>query len=153
MVAKPLLINLNNIGMIIDITLAIIFFASIITLWYRISIKIPELIAIPDEVITARLEEDSAKLHLFLLHLKSYYREKKYEEVFWRVWGKTLYKFHIGLMRLDNGTVGLLKRVRAHAGATNGNNGNSNGEYWKQLKEEPPSPKKEVNRIQEIKVK
>ena len=139
--------------MIVDIALVIIFIAGIVTLWYRISVKIPELIAIPDEVITARLEEDSAKLRLFLLHLKFYYREKKYEEVFWRMLSKTLYKFHIGLMRLDNGTMGLLKRVRLHAGATSGNNGSGNGEYWKQLKNEPSSPKKEVNRIQEIKAK
>lgn len=134
-----------------DIALAIIFIASIVTLWYRISVKIPELIAIPDEVITARLEEDSAKLRLFLLHLKIFYREKRYEEIFWRILGKTLYKIHIGLMRLDNGMVNLLKRIRVHSTNLNGKNRNGNGEYWKQLKEEPPSAKKEASCVQEVK--
>src|SRR3989344_3957974 len=138
--------------MIIDALLALTFFASLFMLWYRVSARIPELIAIPDEVITARLEEDSAKLRLFLLQIKSYYREEKYKHTFWRVWGKTLYKVHIGLLRLDNGTLNLLKRTRERTGVVNGLNGKDNVAYWKQLKEEPhaASTPKGSNKIREI---
>lgn len=141
--------------MVVDGTLVIVFVASAVVLWYRLSAKIPELIAIPDEVITARLQEESAKLRLFLLHIKSYYREEKYKDTFWRVLGKTLYKVHIGLLRLDNGTVSFLKKVKENSGTAVFSNGNGNGneDYGKQLKNEPSPIAKEASRIQEIKVK
>lgn len=124
--------------MILDVFLLILFLVSAFLLWYRISEKLPELIAIPDEVITARFEEDSAKLRLFLLNIKTWYREKHYEHTFWNLASKILYRVHLFLMRTDNNTVILMKKARENLGYTNSNgNGNDNGEYWKQLKEEP----------------
>lgn len=97
--------------MIPEITLLFTFFASIIILWYRITIKIPELIAVPDEVITARLEEDSAKIRLFFLHFKVFFREKRYKKIFLRMCGKMLHRIHIIIMRLDNTLIALLKKL------------------------------------------
>lgn len=151
------------IKVIIDIILVIIFIAGIVILWHRLSARIPELIAVPDQVITARLEEDSARVRLFIMHLKVYYREKRYEETFFRILGKAFYRVHIILLRLDNGVVNWLKKIRAKQGV-NGGNGNGvlsseilpkevqeGDKYWKSLKNEPASLQKENNRIQEIK--
>lgn len=137
--------------MLIDITLALIFVASVATLWYRVSDKLPELIAIPDQVITERFHEDSAQLRLFLLNIKTWYREQHYQDTFWRIYTKVLYKLHIFLLRLDNGIVALLKNVREEGKFIDGN-GSGNGEYWKQLQQESTPPVKD-NRIREVRVK
>lgn len=92
---------------------------SVFTLWYLISKKIPELVAIPDDVIARRLEEDSARVRVFLLRFKSFYTEGRIKEFFWSIVAKILHRTHIVLMRVDNGTVALLKRVRG--------NGNGSG--------------------------
>ena len=149
--------------MLIDVSLILIFFAGLVALWLKLSQKIPELIAVPDQVITARFEEDSAKFRLFIVHLKSYYLEKRYKETLFRILGKALYRIHIIFLRLDNGTVDWLKKIRAKQGV---NSGNGNGatspeilsdktpegtQYWKQLKNESSPAPKEVNKIQEIK--
>lgn len=136
--------------MILDIFLVITFLASIATLWYRISIKIPELVAIPDEVITARLQEDSARARLFVLQLKKYWREEKYKEAFWKILGKTLYKFHIALLRTDNWTTVLLKHIRARGAEINGN---GSGEYLKQLQQESRETQVKGQKIQEVRMK
>lgn len=122
---------------IIDIAFALIFFVGVFGLWYRISQKIPELVAIPDQVIVERLHEDSAKVRLFILHIKTFYKEAKYKEVFWKIFGKMLYKLHIAILRIDNSIVRVLKRIKT-AGIFNDNGngkGNGNGEYWKQLQD------------------
>lgn len=142
--------------MFIDITLFIIFLASICVLWYRISIRLPELIAVPDQVITDRFHEDSAKLRLFVLHLKTYYREKRYEPIIWNFFIKLFYRLHLGLLRLDNGVVAVLKRLRAkgeQAGIPVVKL-NGNGDYWQRLqeKDEPTviPPARNI-RIEEVK--
>ena len=112
--------------MMFDIILAILFVGSIGVVWYRISERIPELVAIPDEVIVERLHEDSARIRVFVLNLKLWWREKQYREPLWRICEKIVYRLHIFLMRADNGTVGLLKKVRMLGGLPNGN-GNGNG--------------------------
>lgn len=128
--------------MFIDIILAVSFLAGAFVFWYRLSLKIPELIAIPDQVITERLEEDSAGMRLFLLRIKSYYREGKHKQVFWSFLGKTFYRMHLLLMRTDNGTVALLKKIRTHGGIVNGNGNSGSGnttvsskDYWQKLQE------------------
>lgn len=136
--------------MILDSILGLIFVSSTFYLWYRVSAKLPELIAIPDQVITERFHEDSARLRLFLLNIKTWYREQHYQEAFWVIYTKVLYKLHIFLMRLDNGIVALLKRVRENGRAVNGN---GNGEYWKQLQPESTPPVTKDNRIREVRVK
>lgn len=137
--------------MIVDIFFAVSFLASAFIFWYRLSLKIPELIAIPDQVITERLEEDSAGMRLFLLRLKTYYREGRHKQVFWSFLGKVFYRIHLLLMRTDNGTVVLLKKIRAHGGMVNGN-GNTilkGKEYWQKLQEpqEKASPLSAKTRI------
>lgn len=135
--------------MIIDFLLAIIFAASTATLWYRISGKLPELIAIPDQVITERFHEDSARLRLFVLNFKTWYKEQHYREAFWRVLVKALYKLHIFLLRLDNGIVALLKGLR-ESGKVSSVNGNA--DYWKELQQNS-TPTVKDNRIREVRVK
>lgn len=102
--------------MVMDIALGIVFFGSICMLWYRMSEKIPQVIAIPDEVITQRLHEHSARFRIFLLHAKTFYKEEYYRNLFWNFLGKILYRLHIFVLRMDNGLIRLLKKVRAHNG-------------------------------------
>lgn len=146
--------------MIIDFFLVLTFALSLFLIWYRVSLKLPELIAIPDQVITERLHEDSAKLRLFVLHIKMYYREERYKPVFWRFAGKTLYRFHLALLRLDNWTSVALRNIRARGVAVNGNgNGNSaevrsSGDYWQKLqKQENTSSLPKNTRIEEVRKK
>lgn len=105
--------------MIINLVLILLFVMSTALLWYRLSIKIPELIAIPDRVILERLHEDSAKLRLFLLHIKIYYRERQYQKTLAGSSAKFLYRIHVALLRADNSIVRLLKKMKAQSG--NGN--------------------------------
>lgn len=92
-------------------------------LGHRISLKIPQLAAISDEVITARFEEDSAKLRLLLLNFKSFYREGKFKIFFWSFSAKIVRRLHIALLRLDNGAVTLLERIKVRVGETNAGKG------------------------------
>ena len=138
--------------MIIGFSLLAVFLISVFMLWYRISEKIPELIAVPDQVIVERLHEDSAKIRIFMLDAKKWYKEKHYEQTFWNFCGKTLYKFHILLLRTDNGTVAFLKKVRAHGGINE--IGNGNGEYWKKLQRGLSSTRAaKDNKIHEVRAK
>lgn len=110
--------------MVFDILLGVIFTAGAFALWYRVSQKIPQLAAIPDQVITEGLQEDSARLRFFLLHFWTFYREKYYQDIFWKFVAKALYRLHIILLRLDNLFVRLLQQVRGERGvALNGKNG------------------------------
>lgn len=114
--------------MFTDSILVIIFFGTLFALWYRISLKLPQLIAVPDEVITARFQEDSARLRLRLINLKILYNERRVEKSLWRLWGKILYRLHIILLRFDNTITASLKRLRERSGYINGNGGE---EYFK----------------------
>lgn len=102
--------------MLLTLLLGGIFVASAFALWYRISEKIPELVAIHDTIITQRLHEDSAKLRLFLLYFKTFYKEEYYLNIFWNFLGKMCYRAHIAVLRIDNGLVGFLKKIRARGG-------------------------------------
>ncbi len=99
--------------MVISLIFSSVFLVSGYLLWSLLSQKIPQLVAIPDQVITERLHEDSAKLRLFLLHFKTFYREKKYQHYLWRHLGKVLYRLHLILLKVDNGVATLLKSIRA----------------------------------------
>ncbi|MFY9463371.1 MAG: hypothetical protein WAP52_04275 [Candidatus Sungiibacteriota bacterium] len=105
--------------MLFTLFLVILFIGSVGVLWHRISEKIPELVAIPDEVIVARLHEDSARVRIFLLHAKTFWREPRYREPFWRFCEKICYRAHIVLLRMDNGLMALAKKVRGYAGIAN----------------------------------
>ena len=98
-------------------------------LWRRISEKIPELVAIPDEVIVARLHEDSARVRIFLLHARTFWREPRYREAFWRFCEKTCYRIHIVFLKMDNGLMALAKKARGYAGVAiaEGNGGEERG--------------------------
>lgn len=135
--------------MILDISLGLIFFASVFTLWYLVSIKIPELVAIPDQVIAERLAEDSAKFRLFILHFKSFFLEKRYKKILLNFLEKLLYRFHIFILRLDNITVSFLKTVRENGNVNGATNGSS--EYWNELREKKFSSAKST--MQEVRSK
>lgn len=101
--------------MVINILLAIAFLISIYMLWKRISLKIPELILIPDQHISELLEENKAKLQRFFLHLfhfRSFYQKRHYHERARYVFGKFLYRVHIILLRFDNKIIEHMKRMR-----------------------------------------
>lgn len=173
-----LTVSLNT--MVLDILLAISFIGSAGFLWYRISEKIPELVAIPDEVIVSRLREDSARVRVFLLQFRVFVRERRWREPCLRLCEKILHRFHIWLLRLDNTVALLLKKVRGLAGLANGNNNGASdaipesadeglmqvGGYWTHLKrgESQDAPTLEENsalrprapragRMQEVRMK
>lgn len=106
--------------MIIDGFLLALFAVGFFTLWYKVSLKLPELIAIPDPVITTRLREDSAKWRMRLIHFRSLLKDQRYKESFRNFFGKILYRIHIVLLRIDNGIVSLLKRTKANGGVMSG---------------------------------
>lgn len=105
--------------MFFNLFLVILFAGSLGVLWHRISEKIPELVAIPDEVIVARLHEDSARVRIFLLHARTFWREPRYRESFWHFCEKICYRTHIVLLRTDNGLMAVAKKVRAYGDRAN----------------------------------
>ena len=102
--------------MLITLALGIVFFGSCFALWYRLSEKIPQVVAIHDEVITQRLHENSARLRIFLLHFKTFYKEEYYHNLFWNFLGKVCYKLHIFVLKIDNALIGFLKKIRTRDG-------------------------------------
>ena len=103
--------------MAFDLFLAFVFLASAAALWYYISLKIPELVAISDAVIVERFHEDSAQIRIFLLHFKVFYREGRHREWLWKVSEKICHRAHIFLLRADNSIVGYLTKIRSRSGA------------------------------------
>lgn len=93
-------------------SLSALFMGSLWAIQNRIARKIPELVAIPDQVITQRFQEDSARLRLFILHFKAFYRERRYRRHLANFVERTLYRFHLLLLRLDNFVVSHMKRSR-----------------------------------------
>jgi hypothetical protein len=102
--------------MLFNIFLSVSLVGSLALLWRRMSEKIPELVAIPDDVIVARLHEDSARVRIFLLHVRTFWREPRYRRAFWRFLEKICYRTHIVFLKMDNGLMALVKKSRAHAG-------------------------------------
>lgn len=111
--------------MLFDFILLLVCIGSAGVLWYRISHKIPELVAIPDEVIVDRLHEDSARIRVFLLNIRRYLRDGAYWTMLLWYAERVLYRIHILLLKADNAMMALVKRMRARQGRdvleTNGN--------------------------------
>lgn len=99
--------------MVFDLALVLVGITSGVLLWHRISQKIPELVAIPDEVIVHRLHEDSARIRVILLGFRRAWREREHHQVLLRYSERALYRAHIFILRADNGMVVLLKKIRA----------------------------------------
>lgn len=106
--------------MLFDLALILAGIGSATVLWHRISRKIPELVAIPDEVIIDRLHEDSARIRVFLLNVRRYWRERKHHQFFLRYAEKALFRAHILMLRTDNSMIAILKKLRMLLGETNG---------------------------------
>ena len=98
--------------MVFNLFLLVVFIASAIVVWYRVSVKIPELAAVPEDVLAEQFYRDSAKVRFFIRRARDFYQEKQYQEIILRFSSRTLYKTHIILLRLDNGIVRLLKKIR-----------------------------------------
>lgn len=124
--------------MLLNITFGLMFFGGIVVLWYRITQKIPELVAIPDSVISERLLEDSAKVRLFVLHFKTLWREGYFGEFFFKTAGKFLRRVHIILLRTDNAVVGVLQGVQARSERAV-LTGKPAAEYWGDIKMREPA--------------
>ena len=143
--------------MYIDILLGFVFVLGIYILWCRISEKIPDLKLIPDQDMSVLLEENTAKIQRFFLHLfhfRSFYRERHYHAKFWSVVTKLLFKFHIILLRADNGIMRLMKRMRA-SNEMEVEQRHDTKEYFSQLQDHPSSsstPEK-TNRMQEVRTR
>lgn len=125
--------------MIFDITSLVIFCTSAIALWFRLSQKVPELVAIPDALIQQQLQEESAKLHLIILNFRTFWKERHFLDILLQFAAKLLYKIHIGLLRIDNRLVSLLQRMRVHGAFEN------KIDYWKQLQQDETAFKREVH--------
>ena len=131
--------------MIFDLTFFLIFCASVVALWYWLSQKVPELVAISDALIQQQLQEESAKLHLVILNFRTFWKERHFRDILLQFAAKLLYKTHIGLLRIDNRLVSLLQKMRVRGAFEN------KIDYWKQLQQDETVLKQEV-REPEIKV-
>lgn len=60
--------------MILTIILFAVFIGASVMLWRKVMQKIPQLVAIPDAVISQRLKEDSWRLHMLVLHVRAFCR-------------------------------------------------------------------------------
>ena len=103
------------LSMYIDILLALASIISSYMLWQRLADKIPELTLVPDQSLAELLEENTAKFQKFFLHLfhfRSFYRERHYHEKVRRLTAKFLYRVHIGILRMDNVILRMMKRMR-----------------------------------------
>ena len=141
--------------MYIDIILGLVFTASLYILWQRVTRKIPELAAIPDKEVSVLLEENTAKLYRLILHVfhfRIFYRERHYQDKFWNFAVKVIFRVHILLLRLDNGLMGILKRIRINREGVEP--GNIPGDYIKQLRvpvsSEGEFPDERKNAMQEV---
>ena len=159
--------------MLFDLFLAFIFVGSATALWYYLSLKIPELVAVSDAVIVERFHEDSARIRIFLLHAKVFYREDRHWAWLWKATEKICHRIHIFLLRADNRIVGYLAKIRSRSGA--GISASSadepvappapTREFWASLREGKPAEPEEVKkparyapsaralRIQEVRTK
>ena len=138
--------------MYIDILLALAFIISTYVLWRRISDKIPELIMIPDQNLSALLEENTAKFQVFLVHLfhfRSFYRSRHYHEKVRLFGAKLLYRIHIAVLRLDNRIILVLKRMRTGSEAAMVP-GKDNREYAVPVQEAEMPVSEKVNQVQEV---
>lgn len=106
--------------MIVNIVLGTLFLGSTGIFLFLFLSKMPQLAAIPEYIIAERLHARSAKFRLFIFHFKSFFRERRYWEVILRITGKTLYRVHIVVLRMDNSLMAFLKKLRAN-GFANGN--------------------------------
>ena len=139
--------------MLFDFFLAAVFMVSASALWYLVSLKIPELVAISDSVIVERLHEDSARVRIFLLHFKTFYRQGLHWVWLRKLCEKVCHRLHIFLLRADNAVVALLRRIRTggdldkvvSSGALS-----VKEEYWFQLRQDQEVEKKEENPVFEI---
>lgn len=135
--------------MFFDFFLATVFLASAAILWYRISVKIPELVAVSDTVIVERLHEDSARVRIFLLHFRVFYREGRHWIWLWKFSEKICYRAHIFLLRADNAVVAVLQKIRSAGNGISAStvNGDAPGNlsqktlnaadgYWHKLRQE-----------------
>lgn len=135
--------------MIVNIVLGVLFLGSTGMLLFLFRGKMPQLAAIPEYIIAERLHARSAKFRLFIFHFKSFFRERRYWEVILRITGKTLYRIHIVVMRVDNGLVTLLKKLRAN-GFAHGNGISSvagSHEYLNNLRERLPPSNQELHEV------
>ena len=119
--------------MLLNIIFTILFVGGGVLLWFQITEKIPELVAIPDEVISERLNEDSAKLRILILHFKKFWHEGYFHDIFFQFVIKTLRRLHIVILRVDNWLVSILKKIQAKSNSANGEM--TNAEYWNELKQ------------------
>ena len=151
--------------MLFNLALILISLTSGIALWYLILQKIPELVAIPDEVIVHRLHENSAQIRVFLLSFRRALREREHHQIFLRYSEKALYRVHILMLRADNGMVALLKKVRTVLDAIPEANGRGHTETEAEMPKivmprqetlhgmAPTVPPYKTSRIQEVRPK
>ena len=143
--------------MYIDIFLALVLMISMYMLRRRVFEKIPDLRLIPDQDISILLEENTAKLQRFFLHIfhfQSFYRERHYHEKFRSFITKLLFKGHIALLRIDNSIMRLMKRMRV-GNEMEIEQRHDAREYFTQLQESSSSLSisEKVNRVQEVRIR
>lgn len=102
--------------MMLNIVLGVMFGSSSIVLWIMLSKRLREVNQIPDHIIARHLQEDPPRMQVLALHLfhfRFFYREGHYQEKFWNIITKIIYKVHIFVLKVDNLLVSMLKRAKA----------------------------------------
>ncbi len=102
--------------MAVTLILGLVFFISSLVLWYRVSQRLPELIAIPEDAIRGRLAEGDTAVIRLIMRVRALWDERYLQVLARSLGAKGLQKIHIVLMRLDNGVVGIMRKIRLENG-------------------------------------
>ncbi|KKW18536.1 MAG: hypothetical protein A2131_00630 [Candidatus Sungbacteria bacterium GWC2_49_10] len=104
---------MTSIALILaDVFSGILFLASGVFLWRFLRERIPQALAIPDEIILERFREDAKKNRLWTLPLKVLYEEVHFWKFLRLYWARILYRIHIRLLRLDNRILAKYNRLK-----------------------------------------
>lgn len=104
--------------MVFNLVLALTFFASAAFFWRRVSRRLPDLRVIPEEAIARRLHHGTPRWYAAALRCRKLAEPRALKDFGAKFAGKILQRFHIILMRLDNGVVELTRRVRGANGVS-----------------------------------
>src|SRR3989338_2435693 len=104
---------MTSIALILaDVFSGILFLASGVFLLRFLRERIPQALAIPDEIILERFREDAKKNRLWTLPLKVLYEEVHFWKFLRLYWARILYRIHIRLLRLDNRILAKYNRLK-----------------------------------------
>jgi hypothetical protein len=106
--------------MIVDITFIVVFLGSLGAVAHIVNQKSVALATVSDATVTAYFEKRLGWALVVYRRVDHFLRDGRYKGKLLEYSCRVLHRAHILLMRLDNGVVSILRKMRTKAG-TNGN--------------------------------